>query len=251
MPCPTAYILVTGASSGLGREIAVRFSQGHRLILHGRNQEGLEVTRAACLDPARHLIWNQDLSNLDDLSSSLADRLKQSDACVVSFIHCAGAVKVLPVRSTTHQVAQSILNVNFLAAVEIINLLLKKRINQDNLRDILFISSIWSVFGSKAHATYCASKAALDGYMRALAVELAPKIRVNSILPGAIHTTMAAAGFQDPEILANLERDYPLGLGKPEDIANMAVFIISPAARWITGQQLIVDGGRTTNMSLR
>ena len=250
MPSSDAYILVTGASSGLGRAISIRLSQSHRIILHGRSQGGLEVTRAECLDPGRHLVWSHDLNSLDDLGTSLASRLEAAEARVESFIHCAGTVKVLGVRSTTFQIAQGLLNVNYLAAVEIINLLLKKRINQDRLRNILFISSIWSKFGSKAHSTYCASKAALDGYMRALAVELAPKIRVNSILPGAILTSMAAIGFQDPEILANWERDYPLGLGKPEDIAHMAAFLISPEARWITGQQLTVDGGRTVNMSL-
>jgi len=96
---------------------------------------------------------------------------------------------------------------------------------------------------------YCASKGALDSFMRALAVELAPDIRVNSILPGGVRSRMTESMFADPEMAARLTKDYPLGAGEIEDIVNAAEFIISEKARWITGQQLIIDGGRTINIS--
>ncbi len=86
--------------------------------------------------------------------------------------------------------------------------------------------------------------------MRALAVELAPAVRVNSILPGAIRTPMSETTFADPAIVEKLNKDYPLGVGAPEDIAEAVAFVLSPRSRWLTGQEFVIDGGRTANMSL-
>jgi len=243
------FILITGASSGIGRATAIRLSAHHPLILHGRNLQRLEETRLLCANPDRHRLWLLDLNDIPCISNSLISLL--AERRVGAFVHCAGAVTVLPMRSTDHKVAQSIMNVNFFAAVEIVNVLLKKKINDGKLANIVFISSIFSRFGARGHAAYCASKAALDGLMRALAVELAPAVRVNSILPGAMKTSMSLDGFSDPEIVQKLERDYPMGIGEPSDVANAVEFLLSQNARWLTGQQIVVDGGRTANMSLK
>jgi NAD(P)-dependent dehydrogenase (short-subunit alcohol dehydrogenase family) len=139
--------------------------------------------------------------------------------------------------------------VNYVAAQQIIATLLKKRVNPGRLRSVVVISSIWSQFGARGHSLYCASKAALDGMVRALAVELAPDVRVNSVLPGAVRTPMAEAALADPRIVEGLRQNYPLGLGQPADVAAAVEFLMSEDARWITGQQFVVDGGRTVNMS--
>lgn len=248
---PALYTLITGASSGLGRATALRLSPGCPLILHGRSLERLEETRRMCVEPDRHLLWTYDLGNPGSLAAALQPQLAEAGRAVKAFVHCAGMVTVLPMRSIDYRAAQQIMNVNFFSAVEIVNLLLNKKANNKQLASIVLVSSIWSRFGSRAHSIYCASKAALDGWMRALAVELAPSIRVNSVLPGAIGTRMAEEGLNDPQIVANLQRDYPMGLGQPDDIANIIEFLLSEKARWITGQQFTVDGGRTVNMSLK
>ena len=244
------HTLVTGASSGLGRSAAVRLSRERNLILHGRNRERLEETLRMCLHPERHVVWEFDLKHPGELAGSLTPLLAASGRAVESFVHCAGMVAALPMRSVDYSVAQEIMNVKFFSAAEIVHVLLKRKVNGQRLTDILFISSIWSRFGARAHSAYCASKAALDGLMRALALELAPGIRVNSILPGAIRTSMAAEAFADPIIVDKLNRDYPLGLGKPDDIADAIEFVLSQKARWLTGQEIVIDGGRTVNMSL-
>lgn len=243
------FTLITGASSGVGRATAVRLSAERALILHGRNRERLEETRLLSAAPERHALWCMDLNDVSSIDASLTSLLAERP--VEAFVHCAGAVTVLPMRSTDHKVAQAMMNVNFLAAVEIVNLLLKRKINGRQLTNIIFISSIFSSFGARGHSAYCASKAALDGLMRALAVELAPAIRVNSILPGALKTSMSGDAFSDPEIVEKFKRDYPLGIGEPSDIADAVQFLLSPNARWLTGQQIAVDGGRTVNMSLK
>jgi len=121
---------------------------------------------------------------------------------VDAFVHCAGMVKVLPMRASSTDLFQETFAVNVLSAAEIVRTLLGRRSNGARLKDVVFVSSIWGRFGSRGHAAYCASKAGLDGLMRALAVELAPAVRVNSILLGAVPTPMAEPGMGDPEILA-------------------------------------------------
>lgn len=248
---PVSATLITGTSSGLGRASALRLSRERTLILHGRNLDRLEETRRQCHGPERHIIWPFDLKNIDNLSDALARLLLERTLSVEAFVHCAGMVTVLPARSTDHRVAQEIMTVNFLSAVEIINTLLKKKNNSGGLSNIVFMSSIWARFGARGHSAYCASKAALDGYMRALAVELAPATRVNSILPGAIQTPMAEDGFADPAIVEKLRQDYPLGTGRVDDIASAVEFVLSDGARWLTGQEIVLDGGRTINASLK
>ena len=243
--------LVTGASSGIGRAIAERLARSRRLILHGRDNGRLEDTRSACARPESHLRWTHDFRQVAQVAPALTELLAGQGLAVDGFVHCAGAVHVLPARSAGLEAVLESLNVNYVAAQQIIATLLKKRVNPGRLCSVVVISSIWSQFGARGHSLYCASKAALDGMVRALAVELAPDVRVNSVLPGAVRTPMAEAVLADPEIVEGLRQDYPLGLGQPADVAAAVEFLMSEYARWTTGQQLVVDGGRTVNMSLK
>lgn len=246
---PKSFTLVTGASSGLGREIAILLSANHNLVLHGRDTKRLEETKKNCLRADQHVLWEMDLGNLDHIEQALSDLLRKSNIGIESFVHCAGILKIQPMRIMKLALAHEIMNVNFLSASEIVRLLLRSTVNQHQLSNIVFISSTASKFGAKGFNLYSASKGALDSLMRSLAVELAPKTRVNSVLPGGIHTGMTNAMFEDPQLAARLQADYPLGLGKSSDIAAAVEFLLSDNSRWITGQQLIVDGGQTVNIT--
>jgi NAD(P)-dependent dehydrogenase (short-subunit alcohol dehydrogenase family) len=164
-------------------------------------------------------------------------------------VHCAGTLSVLPLRSITAAHAQQVMATNVLSAFEITRLLMRKDVNHKRLRNLVFISTIAAQFGAKGFSAYSASKAALDALMRSLAVELAPEVRANSVLPGAVRTPMTAGMFDDPDTAARLLRDYPLGVGEPRDVIDAVEFLLSDQSRWITGQQLVVDGGRTANIS--
>lgn len=246
---PARYLLLTGASSGIGRDMAISLSRHHSLILNGRDASRLEETRQACRSPERHLCWPCDLAQVGSLGAALTGFLTEKMVRVSGFVHCGAILKVLPLRSISIEHAQEVMNTNALAAMEITRILTRRAVNGRSLDSIVFISSIASRFGAKGFTAYCASKAALDGLMKALAVELGPQVRVNSVLPGGVRTPMTDAMFDDPGTAERLTRDYPLGVGMPSDIGDAVAFLLSPQARWITGHQMTVDGGRSANIS--
>ena len=242
-------LLITGASSGIGQRTAIQLSTSGGLILCGRDLGKLQATLQQCSTLHKHFIWEYDLEKIDGLKPALESFILENELAVSSFVHCAGNMKVMHMRMVDYKNSLQIFNINFFSATEIIALLLKKKVNQGQLKNIVFISAILGEYGAKGHHLYSATKAALDGLMRSLAVELAPAIRVNSVLPGGVRTPMSEAAYNDPVIMANTLKEYPLGIGGTEDIANMVEFLLSDKAKWITGQQFFVDGGRTINLS--
>ncbi|HMK84771.1 MAG TPA: SDR family oxidoreductase [Steroidobacteraceae bacterium] len=241
--------LITGASSGAGRQIAVSLSRSRRLVLHGRDAGRLIETRELCERPAEHLLWNLDLRQGERIEVSLTQFIEDHGLAVEGFVHCAGALKVQPLRLVERGWAHEIMEVNVMSALEIVRLLVRRKLNDRHLRGVVLVSSTASQFGARGFSVYCASKGALDAFMRAAAVELAPDIRVNSVLPGALRTAMTESMLDDDALKTRMEAQYPLGIGEPGDIAAAVEFLLSDKARWITGQQLVVDGGRTVNLT--
>ncbi len=235
------YLFLTGASSGIGRQCAIQLSQYYNLVLCARRIEKLKETKSLCQNPDNHLIFECDLSEISSLEEKLNNFLINNDIVIDKFLHCAGTLNLIGAKGFDLDICQRIYNTNVFSAMMIVKVLLKKN-NKKALKNIVFISSLNSIKADKGNSLYTSSKAALDGYMRSMAKELAPKIRVNSILPGAIiDTAICAATTQ--EFINEIEKEYPLGFGKVQDIANAAEFLFSDKSSWITGQKISVDGG--------
>lgn len=244
------YILITGASSGIGEYLALEFSHKYNVILCARNIDKLENVRERCDSNNSHLIWNFDLNNVENIEESLSEFIRDNKIFISYFVHCAGFMKMLPCKMFSVQAFTNSYNINSISAAMITKVLVSKKINNSLIKSIVFISSNISNFGAKTFSAYASSKSALDGLMHCLAVELAPKTRVNSVLPGGIKTQMTEnMSVFDEEVEERMYKEYPLGIGKPEFIYDATEFLISEKAKWITGQQFVVDGGRTINIT--
>jgi len=238
------YTLVTGASSDIGEAVAHRIAPAGRLILQGRDSERLQALRLGLPNPETHLIWCQSFAEGAE-AAALNGLLSGTAAVVTGFIHCAGESRLLPASADPASVRRTF-QVNYFSATAIIRLLLKKGVNRGSLRSIVFMSDIASQFGAAGYGIHAATKGALDSLSRSLAAELGPAVRVNSILAGSIQTR-GTQFLYEADLGARRTYGYILGPGCADDIAGMAEYLISDRARWITGQQFIVDGGKTAH----
>lgn len=232
-------ILVTGASSGIGRGIAVTCSRmGATVILNGRNQLKLEATLAQ-LEDGNHRVIAADLTNRESVS-----RMMQELPTLDGVVHCAGiGQRVLCKMATEHDV-DSVMDINFKAPVLLQTELLKqKKINKG--ASIVFVASIATWSPSVGNSFYSASKGAIVSYANCLALELASrKVRVNCISPAMVWTDLVLQAGVDEEQLKEDESKYPLKrYGQPEDIANLAVYMLSEASTWMTGSNVKISGG--------
>ena len=235
-------ILVTGASSGIGRAVAIECSKmGAAVIVTARNEERLQETLSQ-MEGNNHSMIAADLTKQNDLMS-----LIEQTPPLNGLVNCAGQVKTLPVQFITAESLNEIMAVNFTAPTLLsVQLVKSKKIIKNG--SIVFISSISGVVCvGGGNSMYSASKGAVNGIMKNMALDLAYKgIRVNSVNPGMVETHIFDAGTITPEQLEEDKKRYPLRrYGKPEEVAFAVIYLLSDASRWVTGSNLVIDGGFT------
>ena len=234
-------ILITGASSGIGRAIAIESSKlGAKLILVGRDAAKIEGTLnlLSGIDHQKHII---DLTDIE-LLSELVDKLPKLDGIVL----CAGTVETCPAKYVEKTLVDKIFSINTFSPIFLIQKILgAKRINKN--ASIVFISSITGgLVAQNGNSIYGCSKAAISSFSKVLALELSPrKIRVNAISPGMVRTDLLKKVSVDEEQFAIDELKYPLGYGEPNDVAFATIYLLSDISKWVTGSNLIIDGGFT------
>ena len=232
-------ILVTGASSGIGRGIAVTCSKmGANIVLCGRNETRLHETLFE-MEGDGHVLAVADLTKKEELES-MVDTLPKLDGIV----HCAGIGQRILCKQLQESDVDNVMNMNFKAPVLLqTEILKKKKINKG--ASIVFIASIAAESPSVGNSIYSASKGAIISYANCLVVELAPrKIRVNCISPAMVWTDLILKDGISEEELKEDEQKYPLKrYGNPDDIANLAVYMLSDASSWMTGSNVRITGG--------
>lgn len=238
-------IVVTGASSGIGRAIAIELSRlGANLLLLGRDEARLAETQSM-LHPGDHDAIAIDLRDPSKLLAPIQEVVKRRGR-LYGLCHCAGVVETVPLNAVQLARFRDMFEVNVTAGIELARIVSRRDVLTENEGSLVFISSVYASAGMAGQIGYSATKGAVVSLVRAMAVELARrKIRVNSISPGLVHTPLADAALQklDPARVQHLESLHPLGSGQPEDVARATAFLLAPENRWITGTDLIIDGG--------
>lgn len=237
-------ILVTGASSGIGYETCLAISrQGGTFIAIARRVELLEKLIKESGNENSFIL--ADLSQTEDIQK-IVDLMPNIDGIV----HSAGIVTLAPVKFYSKELMNSIRETNFDSIALLINLITKKKkINKDS--SIVLVASIAGLFGMKGNGIYAASKGALIAISKVWASEFSSnRIRVNCVSPGMVKTEITNKSIEDLslEVIQQDEKKYPLGYGEAIQVANPIIFLLSEASSWITGQNLILDGGRTSTI---
>lgn len=238
-------IIVTGASSGIGQQVAISCSKmGARVIMIGRNEERLKGTMSQMVGEG-HLFFSFDLNNLEGMKGLVSDIVAVTGP-LNGVVNCAGISTTNLFKLTRPDELDKFFHANVYSGYFLTQECTKMGNFSKEGGSIIFFSSIAGSFGEVGKSTYGMTKAALLNLAKHLACELARKnVRVNSISPGAICTpiNMNLPHMKDPEKRAALEAQHLLGLGETTDVANACIYLLSDASRWVTGTNLFVDGG--------
>lgn len=239
-----AYILITGATSDIGKQICHTLeSAGHQLLLTDWSKDALRATIAELSTEKKHRYIVLDLSNISDSKEKLQTYIKENCIAVSNAVFAAGIFTVKPLKLLDYDFVKRNFDIAVISTLMISQVLASKKINGLNLKSIVFLSSISAKMGTKGYTTYGSVKSAMLGAMKSMAAELAPRVRVNAVLPGGVRTKTTA--FLYDAIESNPR--YLLGEGDKVDVANIIEFLLSDKAKWVTGQEFIVDGGMMCN----
>jgi NAD(P)-dependent dehydrogenase (short-subunit alcohol dehydrogenase family) len=237
--------LVVGASSGIGKQISLLLAEaGCRVIMVARNQDKL-------LAAYQEMLGDENGMEVFDISSYESiphwiKKLSEKYGAFDGMVNCAGKFVLSPLKVIDPKQAEALWRVNVFS-----NLWLAKGFRQRGVvgpsgGSIVFVSSVVGLIGQAGLSIYSASKGAILSMSRSLALELAKeRIRVNCIAPSNLKTAMTdvVGPIPSPEEYAVIEREHPLGFGEPRDVAEAALYLLSPASRWVSGSTLVVDGG--------
>lgn len=244
---PGRTVLVTGASSGIGRATAVAISRlGARVVLGGRRAEALEATRAA-LEGEGHVVSPFDLSDTDAIPAWVKRASADAGAPLAGLVHSAGVSRSTPIRVVNRANIDDILAPNLYATLALLRGVSAKGVAADSC-SVVIMSSVAGVAGTPGLVTYSASKGAIHALVRSAAQELGGKrIRVNCVAPGYVETPMLD-GARDslPGDFQRLADRHFLGFARAEEIAVAIAYLLSDAARVVTGTSLVIDGGYST-----
>ena len=239
-------VLVTGASSGIGRATAILISElGGKVIAAGRDESTLKKTVDE-LTGEGHQVCVFDLANAEQIPDWM--REIANEGRLDGLVHMAGIHGAKPLRVSDVDFVNNLLAINVGAAMQLARGFRHKKVRATK-SSIVLASSIAAMIGEPGISAYSATKGAIISICQSLASELCSEgIRVNCISPSFVKTEFTKDFFSNltPEQLATLEKKHPLGFGEPEDVAPLIAFLISDSSRWMTGSNVVIDGGYST-----
>lgn len=239
------YTLITGATSDIGIQICKTLEDsGYGLLMTDLKQDALEEVRNSLQHPNQHKVLALDLSQVEQSKKVLTSFIKENEINISSAVFAAGIFAVKPLRMIDYNFLKLCYDIAVFSIFSIMQVIASKKTNGDYLKSVVVISSVNAKIGVKGYSVYASLKASMLGLMKSLAVELAPKVRVNAVMPGAIRTRTTQFIFDAEE---EINPRYVLGEGKSQDVSNTIDFLLSEKSRWITGQEFVVDGGLTIN----
>ncbi|PFH10725.1 NAD(P)-dependent dehydrogenase (short-subunit alcohol dehydrogenase family) [Collimonas sp. PA-H2] len=238
--------LVTGASSGIGKATAIGLAAcGASIIAMGRDEVRTRETIALLAPSADHQVMIADFADADAVATVVKDTALQAGG-IDGVFHGAGLELNLAIKMTKRANIDKIFAASVFSAFGIARALSFRGVIRDEGGSFVLMSSAAGLRGQTGMTAYSSSKAAIDGMVRSLAVEFAPRrIRVNSIASGGVTTEMherMSKALPD-SAMENYESKHLLGFGSPDDIVSAAMFLLSSGSTWITGSTMVVDGG--------
>ncbi|MDR1533754.1 MAG: SDR family oxidoreductase [Planctomycetota bacterium] len=236
-------VLITGGGSGIGKAIAGAVAKaGGRVVISGRRREALAAARAEIGDRAEYLV--NDVADLSGVPG-LIERIEKEIGPLYGLVNNAGVTLMKAALETTDEDFLRLLTVHLRASFALIRES-ARRMAERKSGSIVNICSLSAIFGVEHCVAYTAAKSGLKGIVRPLALEFAPLgVRINDIAPGWIESDMTRTSG-NPARKRRIEERTPLGrYGHPEEIAFGAVYLLSPAAGFVTGTELVIDGGMT------
>jgi len=232
-------VLIWGGSGGIGSAVA-RDLVGRGFMVH---LVGRDATKLAVL--AEELGCSTSTADVED-ETAFARVSAEAGESLAGLVYAVGTINLRPLSRLTTADFSRDFRVNAIGAALAVQAALPALKSFEKTASVVFFSSVAVAQGFAAHASVSMAKGAVEGLTRALAAELAPKIRVNAIAPSLTDTPLAASLTGNPQMAASIAQLHALSrLGTPEDIAALAAFLISDQADWMSGQVIAVDGGRS------
>ena len=230
--------LITGASGGIGSDITISLiNLGASVIAISKNFESLQILREKIAHKDRFIPICEDMSKCHNLREFAFNINREHE--IDGAVFCAGVLKILPFSRASFQNSLDIFSINYFGNFEILKGLLDRRGRLKFGASFVFISSNSSIKAYKGLSDYAATKGAINTAIKSIALEIAPKYRVNAISPGIVNTNMTNA----IESLEYISKDYPCGLGDVSYITPLCLFLLSDDSFYITGENITIDGG--------
>ena len=222
-------ILLIGGSHGIGFEMAKALHNEHTVYIASRTNDEL---------------YNLDVNYISfDATTDMLNETQLPDA-IHGFAYCPGSINLKPLKMLSVDIFREEMELNFFALVKVVKAILPKMAEGSSM---VFFSTVAVGMGMPFHTSVAAAKGAIEGFAKSLAAEYAPKIRVNCIAPSLVDTPLAGRLLNNDKKRDLMSQRHPLKrVGQAEDIANLAVYLLSNKSTWVTGQVLGIDGGMST-----